>query len=119
MKDLIAKLLNSQEGILTIVIMTVICMNIVLTAAKKVLSRIKDKTESKTDDKAYEVITKVLSALNKVLEFASANSDALPPKVKAELAKQDWTEEEKAEVKAAIEKSQEVTSEMSPSKEDA
>jgi hypothetical protein len=92
MRDVIAKMLNSQEGIVLMIVMIMIGTNIALTGAKKILAWLKDKTESKADDKAYEIVSKVLSALDKVLEFASANSQALPPKAKAELEKKEWKE---------------------------
>lgn len=104
MKEVIANLLNSQEGILLTIVTVMIGTNILMTCAKKFLGWVMVKTENKIDDKAYEVVAKVLSVLNKGLEFASANSDALPPKVKAELAKKEWQQERMAEVDAAIAK---------------
>jgi hypothetical protein len=87
MKDIVAKLLNSQEGILMIIVSVMIGTNILLTSLRKCLGWIKDKTETHADNKAYDLIVKVLSYSDKALEFMSANSTALPAKAKAELAR--------------------------------
>jgi hypothetical protein len=90
MKDIVAKLLNSQEGILMIIVSVMIGTNILLTSLRKCLGWIKDKTETHADNKAYDLIVKVLSYSDKALEFMSANSTALPAKAKAELDKGEW-----------------------------
>lgn len=92
MHDAIAKMLNSQEGLLTLAIIVIVGVNVSLTGLKKFLGWLKGKTESKADDNAYNVVVKVLGWLDKALEFASANSHALPAKAKAELDKGEWKE---------------------------
>jgi hypothetical protein len=92
MHDIVAKMLNNQAGILTLMITVIVGFNVCLTSLKKTLGWIKDKTETKADDRAYELIAKLLGWTDKALEFASANSQALPPKAQAELAKEEWKE---------------------------
>lgn len=94
MEEFISKALNSHEGILLLIIVVVVGLNVAMTSLKKFLGWLKDKTVSKADDKAYVVISKILSWSDKALEFASANSSSLPPKIKAELDKKEWKQEE-------------------------
>jgi hypothetical protein len=90
MRDIVAKLLNSQEGIVLFVVMIMIGTNVLLMSALKVLGWIKDKTETQADNKLHALLSKGASVLSKVLAFLSANSALLPPKAKAELDKKEW-----------------------------
>jgi hypothetical protein len=94
MQEMISKILGSHEATILTIVLVVIGTNVMMTALKKSLGWVKDKTETKLDDKAYAIVEKVLSATDKVLEFASANSTALPEKAKAELEKKEWKESE-------------------------
>lgn len=86
---MIAGYLAKYQDLIMVVVMTVICTNVLLTAVKKLLGRFKDKTASDLDNKAYAFISGLLGYVDKALEFATANSNALPPAVKAELEKKD------------------------------
>lgn len=55
------------------VVMVLVCVNIALSAAKQILEKIKDKTASNADNKAYEIISKVSDVLAKVVDWFSAN----------------------------------------------
>jgi uncharacterized membrane protein YbjE (DUF340 family) len=91
-KELVAKALSSQEGLIYFVILVMIAVNVALTSAKKFLGWLHKKTESKLDDRAFEIVSQVLRGLSLGLEFISANSEALPAKAKAELDKGEWKE---------------------------
>jgi hypothetical protein len=89
MNAVIAKILASKEGILVLAVICMLGLNAVLTAAKKWIDRIKDKTATQVDDKASVVLGQILSVLSKVIEFMTANTTVLPDSVKAELEKKD------------------------------
>ncbi len=93
MQETIQKLADSAQGIILLVVITVIGFNVAMTALAKCLGWIKDKTASKVDDRAYEIITRVLKALQVGLSWASANSGLFPAKVKAVLDKKEWDEQ--------------------------
>jgi hypothetical protein len=82
MKEWLASLLTSKDASLATILACVIALNILLTGLKKSLGWIKDKTATTLDDKAYDAVTKVLGVGEKVVEFLSANSTALPPVAK-------------------------------------
>lgn len=64
----------AQNGeLMQVVAVTVICVNILLSALQKVLLLIKDKTKTKADNKAYIVISQILGAMAQVVDWASAN----------------------------------------------
>jgi hypothetical protein len=89
---MIQKLLGSAEGILIIVAMTVVSMNVLMTSLKKIAERWVDKTEAlkktQVDNKILAFSSWGAGLTAKILEFASANSTKLPPKVREELEKQ-------------------------------
>lgn len=90
MSDALSKVLGSVEGPVFVIVLVVIGLNVLLTSLKKSLGWLKDKTETKADDRAHAIVVKVLLVLDRLLEFASANSAALPARAKAELAKGEW-----------------------------
>lgn len=61
-------------GLIAVIIAVMVGLNMILMGAHKILGAIKDKTESKADDKAFEVIGKISSGAQKVIDFVSANS---------------------------------------------
>lgn len=79
------KISQSAEGIMLISVMTMIATNLVLTGTSKVLGYLKDKTATQLDNKAFEVINRLLGALHKAIDYVSANASHLPPKVVDEL----------------------------------
>jgi hypothetical protein len=90
MQELLAKLMGSQEGLIVAVVMIMIGVNIALTSARKFLGWLHLKTESKVDDKAYVVVSRILGWSDKALQFMSANSAMLPAKAKAEIDRNEW-----------------------------
>ena len=55
------------------IILIIMALNTVLSGIQKGLEVIKDKTESKVDDKTYDILTKVLSVTSTVISWLSAN----------------------------------------------
>lgn len=101
MKDLIAKLLTNLDTTLFVIVMVVISVNVILTAFKKVVDKFKDTTATTLDNKASDIVGKILAAISKILEFASANSSVLPPKARKEI--EDNAAEKAVAVVLAIE----------------
>lgn len=85
MKDLVTKLLTNTDSVLLVVALVVIGLNILLTALKKIVDLVKDKTAVTWDNALSDTLGKILGGISKVLEFASANSNVLPPKTRAEI----------------------------------
>lgn len=56
-----------------LVVMYVISFNALLSGAYKSLEIIKDKTATQFDNKAYEVIGKIISVLMKIIDFLGYN----------------------------------------------
>lgn len=55
------------------IIMVVMGINIMLSAAGKILDMVKDKTESNTDNKALVIVNKIAAVLTKLLDWTGAN----------------------------------------------
>lgn len=85
MKDIIANILGSKEGLITTIITVIVGINILLTGLKKLVDYMKDKTGSKIDNDISNFLGMILGWISKGLEFLSANSTALPPKAKQEI----------------------------------
>jgi len=68
----IIKLLQSSS--FQNIILGIVCVNIGLSAAKQVLEKIKDKTATDGDNKAYDAISKVSGILAKVIDWVTANT---------------------------------------------
>lgn len=83
--EFISKLLESQDATLAKILVAVLFMNVFLSGLKRALDYVKDKTETTLDNKAAELLGKILGVGSKVIDFLSANPSALPPKTKAEL----------------------------------
>ncbi len=90
MQEKIKLIFVNLDGLIFVVALVMIGLNIAMMSLSKFLGWLKDKTESKLDDKAYEVVTRVLRASQVALSYASANSALLPPKAKAEIEKKEW-----------------------------
>ena len=67
--------INSNGGLMATVGLTVLCLNIFLTAVKTVLDKVKDKTESKADNKLFDLVTKLLVVLSVIVDWTSANRE--------------------------------------------
>lgn len=79
----IAGLLQSKEGQVAVAVTAVYAINATLTGVKKGLEKIKDKTETKLDDQAYALVSKVIGWSDTAIAFLTANTTYLPPKAKA------------------------------------
>lgn len=90
MHEIVAKILGNLDGSIALIVTVVIGLNVLLMSLLKFLGWLKDKTESKADDKAHAFLNKLLGHTLRALAFASANSAAFPPKAKAELDKGEW-----------------------------
>lgn len=62
-----------QSGSVQNIILAVMCVNIALSAAKQILEKIKDKTETDGDNKAYDTISKVSGLLSKAIDYVTGN----------------------------------------------
>jgi hypothetical protein len=62
-------------GLMATVALTVMCLNILMTALKTVLEKIKDKTETQADNKMYDIVTKICNILSTVIDWTSANKE--------------------------------------------
>lgn len=87
--EFISNILSGFDPILAKVLIAVIAMNAGLTGIKKAVDKIKDKTENKWDNKISDILGTILGCTSKVIEYASANSSALPKKSKEEIDKKD------------------------------
>ncbi|MEO5348852.1 MAG: hypothetical protein H7836_04325 [Magnetococcus sp. YQC-3] len=66
--------MNLQNLSIDQILMLVMGVNTSLTMIQKVLFFLKDKTDSKADDKLYELLSKGLGGLSLIVEFLSANT---------------------------------------------
>lgn len=65
--------MNLNSDSVVMILAVVAGFNIVLTGAKSILDAIKDKTESTADNKAAEILGKVIGYISGALGFLSAN----------------------------------------------
>jgi hypothetical protein len=72
LNSLIGKLFGFDHAL---VILYVVAFNSFLSGVYKGLSLIKDKTASNIDNKAYEIVGKIISMLMKVLDYVGYNLD--------------------------------------------
>lgn len=66
-------MIEQFQEMLPIVIASVIAFNLVLTGLHKGLEVLKDKTESKADDKAWEIIGKIAEITQKIVDYVGMN----------------------------------------------
>jgi predicted transcriptional regulator YheO len=67
------EILAQHGDVIQIVAVTLICVNVALSALQKILGLIMDKTKTKADNKAYVVVTSVMAFLASAVDWASAN----------------------------------------------
>jgi hypothetical protein len=67
------ELLTQHGDVSQVVAVTVICVNVALSATQKILGLVMDRTKTKIDNKAYVVVTNAMIYLAKVVDWASAN----------------------------------------------
>lgn len=67
------EILAQHGDVIQVVAVTLICVNIALSALQKILGLIMDKTQTKADNKAYVVITRVMAFIASAVDWASAN----------------------------------------------
>lgn len=75
--QVLVELVSNPEkfaGLITVVIAVMVGFNMMLMGLHKILGAVKDKTQSKVDDKAFEVLGKVTGVAQKAIDFISANS---------------------------------------------
>ena len=63
-----------QSGSFQNIVLGIVCVNIALSAAKQVLEKIKDKTATDGDNKAYDLISKISGVLSKAIDYVTANT---------------------------------------------
>jgi hypothetical protein len=63
-----------QSGSFQNIVLGFICVNIALSATKQVLEKIKDKTATDGDNKAYDLISKISGILSKAIDYITANT---------------------------------------------
>lgn len=72
-----------QDSTLGEILMWVIALNLGLSGISKALEKVKDKTKTDLDNRAYATLYKIVSKLQKLIDFASANiQHKEPPKGK-------------------------------------
>jgi len=69
--------ISQNGGIVPAIVLVAFAFNMALSGISKALESIKDKTESKADDKAFEIISKIVSVLQKIVDWGSANRSHL------------------------------------------
>ena len=62
------EILNISPEMVGFIVALVLALNAFLFGAYKALEILKDKTESKLDNSAYEIIGKILNILKKIVE---------------------------------------------------
>ncbi len=67
------ELIDKAGGIGASVVLVAVCLNAGLSALSIILDKIKDLTPSDADNKAAEFVKGVISAVQKVIDFLSAN----------------------------------------------
>lgn len=65
--------IQSNGGVVSTVILVAMVLNFVMSGLSKALETIKDKTETKTDDKIWAVVNKIAQVLQKIIDWGSAN----------------------------------------------
>lgn len=65
--------IDANGGLIQAVSLTVVCVNLVLSATKKILELVMNKTKSDVDNKAFAVVSKLADKTTKVIDWMSAN----------------------------------------------
>lgn len=65
--------ISSNGGLLAMIVMVAISLNLVLSGISHALEVFKDKTVTDTDNKVHAFIGKVLTVLQKVIDWGSGN----------------------------------------------
>lgn len=65
--------MDQMQEMMPIIIAGIIAFNLMLSGIHKGLEVLKDKTASNADDKAWELIGKILSVLQKIVDFVGMN----------------------------------------------
>lgn len=71
--EVVDSLMGFDGGMVGMVVMVAVCLNMALSAASKILDLIKDKTASSVDNKIADILHKVLSVLQKLIDFIGMN----------------------------------------------
>ena len=66
-------MIEQFQEMLPIVIASVVAFNLILAGLHKGLEVLKDKTESKADDKAWEIIGKIVEITQKIVDYIGMN----------------------------------------------
>lgn len=67
------ELIEKVGGLGPAVVLILVCLNTLLSALSLILDKIKDFTPTDTDNKAADALHGVLTAIQKILDFLSAN----------------------------------------------
>ena len=86
MNAIIQSILMKQDKPVLLLVLVLISLNILLTAAKSILEKLAPVTKSSWDDACLSGVDKTLIILHRILSFMSANTTALPEDVKAVVA---------------------------------
>jgi hypothetical protein len=79
--------IDANGGILVTIGTVCVMLNMVLSGVAKALEVLKDSTQSQADDKAYTIVTRIISALQTVISWTSGGR-AAPAKTAAAVAAQ-------------------------------
>ena len=85
LSSLFSGALVSQDSHIVSVLLVIYGSNALLTGVKHALEKVKDKTASTLDNRAYGVVSTVSGALSAVIGWLTANSSRLPPLSRAEV----------------------------------
>lgn len=66
--------MEDQMTLMAKVALTVVCVNIALSAAKQILEKIKDRTSTDLDNRAHAIVSRVTEVTSKVVDWLSANT---------------------------------------------
>jgi len=78
----VSEFIQSNGGLIATVVLVVVAFNAVIMGLHKGLELIKDKTATDTDNKIYEVLGKVISVFQKIIELAAAYKPTVKDEVK-------------------------------------
>ncbi len=69
MNDLMA----SQGGAIGVILLVLVCINVLLTAAKTIFEKIEPTPEKQAASKFYQGLSKVLKVLSSIIDWAQGN----------------------------------------------
>lgn len=76
MKEQLSQFIAQNGGLVATILIVVVALNLLLSGISKALEVFKDKTATNIDNKIFDALAKVLSVLQKIVDWGSANRKA-------------------------------------------